>query len=229
MKNSNTLKILLSLCLFFSVRAFSQYKVIGYLPVYGIYSPDLAKIPFEKITHLNLAFINPDSLGNFVIPARADTIIKIAHAVHVKVLASIGGGNAPVYFERLLTNANRESLVNHILQFADQYQLDGIDIDLEGKAIDEHYEIFLAELSKALKKQKKLLTAAIATGYSAQISNAAIAHLDFVNIMAYDKTGPWTPDRPGHHAPYELAVEDLNSCNITRGVSPKKTKPCLPL
>ena len=46
--------------------------------------------------------------------------------------------------------------------------------------------------------------------------------------MSYDKTGPWTPDRPGQHAPYEMAVEDLTYWNITRGISPKKTNLGLP-
>jgi chitinase len=182
----------------------------------------MSRVAFEKITHLNLAFINPDSLGNFRFPAELDTIISKAHDHNVKVLASLGGGNSPAYFKMLLDDVHRPALVNNIIAFTLQHQLDGIDVDLEGQAIDEHYETFVSELSRSLKKQDKLLTAALATVYGPTVSKKALDKFDFINIMSYDKTGPWNPNHPGQHSPLVMAETDLQYWTIEKGIRKKK-------
>lgn len=100
--------------------------------------------------------------------------------------------------------------------------LDGIDVDLEGGLIDTNYENFVIDLSSALKQKNKMITAAIATVYKDQFTDKALAHFDFINIMSYDKTGPWNPSRTGPHAPYEMAVEDLEYWTKTRGIAKEK-------
>jgi chitinase len=55
-----------------------------------------------------------------------------------------------------------------------------------------------------------MLTAAVATVYKTRYTDAALSLFDFINIMSYDKTGPWRPGKPGPHAPYEMAVEDVD-------------------
>jgi len=44
----------------------------------------------------------------------------------------------------------------------------------------------------------------------AETPDKALAQLDFVNIMSYDKTGPWKPKKSGPHAPYKMAVKDVD-------------------
>ena len=200
----------------------AQYHVVAYLPVYGLHSPDISKIPFKKITHLNLAFLRVDSAANINAPVWMDSIIQAAHIHHVKVLGSIGGGNAPAYYKELLKDVQRPLFTENLVTFIQQHQLDGIDVDLEGNLIDEHYEIFLRELSQKLKRKKKLLTAAIATWISDKITNAALAYLDFLNIMSYDKTGPWTPNRAGPHAPISMAASDISYWSGKRRIPKKK-------
>jgi len=180
------------------------------------------RIPFQKLTHLNLAFLNPDSSGNFFVPAALDLIVAKAHANHVKVFLSIGGGNAPFYYSTLLTNAHRDSLTTHILRVIMEHQLDGLDVDLEGNAIDENYTAFIGNLYHLLKREKKSLTAAVATVYSPKLTDKALSMLDFINIMSYDKTGPWTITQPGQHSPLSMAEEDIHFWNKTRGISKKK-------
>ena len=34
--------------------------------------------------------------------------------------------------------------------------------------------------------------------------------------MSYDRTGPWRPEKPGPHAAYEHAVEDLEYFGVVR-------------
>jgi len=67
-----------------------------------------------------------------------------------------------------------------------------------------------------------MITAAIATVYKDQFTDKALAQFDFVNIMSYDKTGPWNLSKPGPHAPYEMAVEDLDYWTKTRGIVKEK-------
>ena len=223
MKKTNPLKrIVFFPTLLFACQLFAQPKVIGYLPINYIKTSDIDKIPFRKLTHLNLAFLNPDSSGNFFVPVELDLIVNKAHTNHVKVLVSIGGGNAPAYFSKLLNDTHRESLTMNILKVITEHQLDGVDVDLEGNSIDEHYTSFIGGLYHLLKRQKKLLTAAVATVYSPKLSPRALAMLDFVNIMSYDKTGPWTPNNPGQHAPLAMAIEDIHYWNRTMGISKKK-------
>ena len=212
-----------ALCgLVLSFSAPAQPKLIGYLPLYNFQRPDITAIPYSGLTHLNLAFIRTDSSGKFSAPAWIDSVIMLAHAAKVKVLASIGGGNAPAYYTQLLSDEHRTHFVDELVGFIEFHQLDGIDVDLEGKLIDEHYTALLDELSQRLHPQKKILSAAVATWLSPRISDEALTKLDLVNIMSYDKTGPWTPGQAGPHSPYEMAEQDLHHWGAERKVAKKK-------
>jgi len=102
------------------------------------------------------------------------------------------------------------------------YNLDGIDVDLEGDRIDANYEKFVIELANSLKPANKMMTSAIATVYKDQFTDKALSQFDYVTIMTYDKTGPWRPEQPGHHSPYSMAVEDLDYWANTRKLDRKK-------
>jgi len=154
--------------------------------------------------------------------AGLDQVVAAAHAKNVKVLVSIGGGSAPAYYSSLLADSMRTTVINNIVQFMTDNQFDGVDVDLEGALIDNNYEAFITGLSTALKPKSKLLTAAIATAYQSQYSDKALALMDFVNVMSYDKTGPWNPSNPGQHSPYDMAVSDLSYWNGTRGIPKAK-------
>jgi GH18 family chitinase len=186
-------------------------------------TPDqIAGINFAGITHLNYAFFNPDSSGNFAYNACLDSLVKVAHKNGVKVFASIGGGSAPAYYSKLLKDNNRTKLVSKLARLAIDYNLDGIDVDLEGDRIDENYEKFVIELANALKPSNKMMTAAIATVYKDQFTDKALSQFDYVTIMTYDKTGPWRPEQAGPHSPYSMAVEDLDYWANTRKLDKKK-------
>ena len=199
-----------------------QFKVIGYVPVSKFFKPDIGKIEFKKITHLNLAFINPDSSGSFSKPPGIDSLIQTAHHFNVKVLASIGGGNSPFYLQKLLTDPFRSKLIDSIVSFIKDNYLDGEDVDLEGDAVDKNYASFINELGIRLKKNKKLLTSAVATYFVSKISTVVLNKFDLINVMSYDYTGPWTPKEPGQHSSYEKAIEDLNYFIKKRGIKKNK-------
>jgi GH18 family chitinase len=150
------------------------------------------------------------------------------HGLHIKVLASIGGGLAPAYYTSLLADGNRRELAQKLVQLSETYNLDGIDVDLEGERVDVNYESFITTLSFVLKPKGKLLTAAVATVYKDRYTDKALAQFDFISIMSYDKTGPWRPEKPGPHAPYEMAVEDMNYWAGEKGIAKEKLNLGLP-
>ena len=200
----------------------AAFRVIGYLREFNVSDGSAANLDFSKFNYLNIAFINPDQDGNFSALAGLDAVVTLAHAKNVKVLVSIGGGSAPAYYSSLLAVAKRTDFINKLVKLISDSHLDGVDVDLEGERVDNNYEAFITGLSAALKPAGKLLTAAIATAYKSQYSDKALSLMDFVNIMSYDKTGPWNPSKAGQHSPYDMAVFDLNYWNNTRGIAKEK-------
>lgn len=200
----------------------NPFRVIGYLRLQNIADGQYSKVDYSKVTHINIAFINPDSTGNFPILRGLKSFADYMHQRHVKVMASMGGGLAPAYYSNLLTDANRQTLIQKLAQLTELYDLDGIDVDLEGERVDANYENFITGLSSALKLKGKLLTAAVATVYKTRYTDKALAQFDFISIMSYDKTGPWRPEIPGPHAPYEMAVADMNYWSVEKGITKNK-------
>ena len=196
----------------------SDFRVVGYYSMRSAMT-DFKEFPFKRVTHVNLFFLNPDTLGNYNQDYSAlEPFIKKAHKKGVKVLFSIGGGGAHPYYHRLLQDDKRGMIVQKLTDLVVRYNLDGIDNDLEHGDIDENYEDFTVELNSALKVHNKLLTAAIVVTNPDLFSDKALAQYDFVNIMSYDHTGPWRPDKPGQHASYKHSTEDIEYFGVKRGI-----------
>jgi GH18 family chitinase len=195
-----------------------DFKIVGYYSIRSAMD-DYNKFPFSRLTHVNLSFLNPDSLGNFTRDLSAlKPFIAKAHKKNVKVLFSIAGGSVHPYYHTLLKEENRARFIQNLLSQVLNYNFDGIDVDIEGSDIDENYEVFVVDLARELRLQHKLITSAIAVYYKDQISDKAIAQYDFVNVMVYDRTGPWRPDKPGQHSSYADAVEDLDYFGTARNI-----------
>ena len=200
-----------------------SFRIVGYYSLKAAMQNDFTTVPFNKVTHINLYFLNPDSSGNFSQDLSLLTaFIKEAHQHNVKVLPSIAGGNPHPYYHDLLKTGKRLKLVNDLLQIVLQYDFDGIDVDIEGSDIDENYESFAIDLKKAFHAQDKLVTSAIAVFYKDVLTDKALAQYDFVNIMSYDHTGPWMPEKPGPHSTYGQAAEDLNYFAMERKIPKEK-------
>lgn len=194
----------------------SDFKVVGYMFANGDLMARSAGIDFNKITHLNIAFINPDAAGNFASIDGLSDLVKKAHTKNVKVIAAFAGGNPPAHLKELIKPANRRMLIDKLTQLTKAYDLDGIDVDLEGDFVNENYEGFVVELSASLKREGKLMTAAVATWNSAAYSDKALGLFDMINIMSYDHTGPWRKEQPGPHSTYEQAETDFNHWSVNR-------------
>jgi len=207
---------LLFLCATGFLRA--QFRVVGYLPKYTTTLADhINAFDFTKLTHLNVAFFNPDVNGNFPSSQGTglDQIVTKAHLNNVKVLISIAGGSNQSQYANLLLNANRAAFINKLVALVSLYNVDGIDVDLEGDNIDSNYESFVTELADTLHPSGKLLTAALAYYTRTKISDNSMAAFDFVNLMAYDQAGK-------EHSPYTFAKLTMDYWRDTRGVDPVK-------
>src|SRR4051794_39715461 len=100
----------------------SRFKVIGYYSLQSAMAVDLKSVPFTKLTHINLWFLNPDTLGNFTEDFSAlFPFIEAAHSNQVKVLVSISGGPKHPYYAKLLKEDKRGMFINHLLSVVLQY------------------------------------------------------------------------------------------------------------
>jgi hypothetical protein len=198
----------------------AQRKVVGYINTTN--NPD--QVDYTRITHLNIAFENPDDAGNLSWSGNNATFVQRAHANNVKVLVSICGGgesnNATTrarYFN-LISPANRAAFISKIVAYMNSHQLDGIDLDLEGPAINGDYNGFVADLNNALPAGK-LLTAALAHDNGGDgVSSATVQTFDFLNIMAYDYG--W--GQAVHHSTYSYATTSINWWMTNRGLPASK-------
>jgi chitinase len=199
------------------------FRIVGYYSLQAAMTDSLHTVPFDQLTHINLWFLNPDSTGNFIRDLSSLLpLVNAAHANNAKVLASIGGGSPHPYYHELLKEDKRKNLIDDLVAIVQQYKLDGIDVDLEGNDIDGDYESFVTELAAALRARNKLITAAIAVYYKDALSDKALAQYDFVNVMSYDRTGPWRPEKPGPHSTYAHAAEDLDYFGTQRKIPKEK-------
>ena len=151
-------------------------------------------IPYEKLTHINYAFLTPKADGTFNHIAngwKLKQIVKDAHEHNVRVCISVGGWGWDAQFEEMAAKAETRSVfVENLKAFVDEYQLDGVDMDWEYPDPGPSSQNFLAliqELRAAMPG--KLLTMAVVSygdEHGLGIPAESFELFDFVNIMTYD-------------------------------------------
>jgi len=208
-----TLLVVLS-CYFLNPLFSQENKVVGYLPYYRFALSD--QISYEKLTHLCLAFGNPDMQGNLDVGGQdIQPIVDAAHDAGVVVMLSLaGGGLTPEWataWAELTKPQNRPAFIHKIIGYLEAHSLEGADVDLEWNHVDNNYSGFVLELRDSLDAHSMLMSAALpGTTRYAQITDEAMYSFDFINLMAYDLTGPWAPNNPGPHSPYSFAAQSID-------------------
>lgn len=203
-----------------------DFKTIGYLPHYRFALND--QIQYEKITHLNIAFANPDMSGDLSVGNNVDImpIVQSAHAAEVEVYISLAGGaltnDWAAAWESLIQVQNRSAFIQKIIEYTLDHDLQGIDVDLEWSHVNADYSGFVLELRDSVDKYDLGLTAALPGTYRyPQITDVALAAYDWINMMVYDLTGPWNPSNVGPHSPYSFAENAINYW-VNQGVPKNK-------
>jgi chitinase len=181
------------------------------------YASNNDKIEYYKMTHVCLSFANPDAYGNLSFAKNADPapVIKNARAAGVGVFLSLaGGGLEPAWqrsWRKLQQPYFRRDFIQKIVDYVLIHRMQGVDVDIEWDEVGANYSDFVIELGSALRFHNLKMTAALPGIHRyPHITDAALQAFDWINVMAYDLTGPWNPSRVGQHAPYSLAVESID-------------------
>lgn len=202
-------------------------NVVGYLPSYRFSSS--SQIEYCKLTHLNLCFANPDGSGNIVMPSISSVLTDAQNGnPNIIICISLAGGalstqQASDWSNLIDIPANRPGFIANIVNYTIANDLDGVDVDLEWGHVTSGYSDFIVELDAALTAENKILTVAFPnqTLFS-NVTSAALSSFDFINIMAYDATGPWNPSAPGQHSSYNFANDGINFWKNSVGIPANK-------
>lgn len=205
---------LICLIVSFGGLGLSQNKVVGYMPTYSNFVGTTNDTDFSNFTHINVAFAYPTTSGGIrldVNNTQIRNLVSKAHEADCKVLISIGGGGADeALWESYLSPTERSSFISNVITYLNFFEFDGIDVDLENNLLaNSHYNGFVQELHDSLP-QEMLMTGAFAQWNAFRVNDQTLSLFDFINAMAYDVTGPWTPNTPGPHSPMSKAVSDIN-------------------
>ena len=210
-----------------------QARVVGYFPTWRFTLTD--KVDFCKLTHVNIAFGNPMvdgtiQLSNPTAISNLEQVISTAKLQNsnIQFYISLAGGVlsdqvANTWKTFLASSQDRPKLIDKIIEFVLENNLDGVDVDLEWSHVTQGYSDFVIELKKELSIHGKGMTAAFPseTKFS-QISDQALAVFDFINIMVYDYTGSWNPSQPGQHSSYNHAERGINYWKNIVGIAGEK-------
>lgn len=206
----------------------TSFKVVGYLRP-GAFSK-IDKMDLSKTTYVNLSFANINSNGKLVFGSDLTPVVSKLKAKGIKVLMALGGGgvNGTIsdYWYTHLASGKREATISGIVKYVEDNNLDGIDIDFENeflKGLGNNYNLFVKELKVALHAKGKAITAAFPAGWlHGNVSTTTLKTFDFINVMAYDATGPWSPNNPGQHSPLSSVNTVINFWVKGKGISSEK-------
>jgi chitinase len=174
----------------------AQFKIVGYSAYYDNSGPSATQ--YGQVTHVDYAFLAPNSNGSLqTVPnlSRMQSIVSAGHAAGVKVMISCQT-TAATWGALAYNSGYLSTFVNNMVNFCNQYNLDGVDIDWEfpspapsTSATD--YANLMSQLGTALHNDGKLLTAAVASWGSeaSGVTSSVFNSVDWLNIMDYDNTG----------------------------------------
>jgi chitinase len=201
-------------------------------------------IAARKLTRINFAFALIQN-GKIVTEDPADGP-NLATLVALKkenpaltVLVSVGGWlGSGGFSDASLTAESRSVFIQSVLQFIEQHQLDGLDIDWEYPGMvgagnkfrpedKQNYTLLLAELRRQFdQEEKKLhrrLFLTIATGSQSDFlehteMGKVQKYVDTINLMAYDYYEPDSDPITGNHAPLFTNPQDPKKISADRSV-----------
>ncbi len=210
------------------IAAESNFRTIGYLPDYDTKFIE-ATIDFNQLTDVNYFAVVPQTNGSLKFTEsgnseQLESLVTEAHKANVRVGVSIGGWGLSDYFVQATSEANQSKFIGEILDFANKYKLDTVDIDWEYPAEEQadQYVEFIKNLKKALGDDIKL-SICVPTGVASNgqatgrwenhFKPEALREADWVNIMAYDAQVDGAPN----HSPADLQKNSLNYWNTLMG------------
>lgn len=202
------------LLLLYSILSATEKKMIGYYSLVREVS-DAQHIPYDKLTHINIENITVDTAGEIFIAGQdwamarvnqiIDTIMTRSKENDVKV--SIVVGYTAYTQEYINDSTQRSDFAKKIVQYCNDNNYDGVDLDFEGDFDENAYELFAKEIRELLPPEK-LLTAAVGADTGSYANPYAwtdkmLSYCDWVNVMIYCIRGTWATSPVGSPANFE--------------------------
>ncbi|QIB69208.1 hypothetical protein Ami103574_07670 [Aminipila butyrica] len=217
----------------------SEFKVVGYYSG-DLFNESVDKLQTDKMTHIMYAFLIPKEDGTvkpLKKPEQLAAVVEKAHKDGCKVYIALGGWSdegvplSGTFGKVAADNTLRAKLISSVVQFTEDNQLDGVEIDWEYPDAYTlgNYEKLVVELSKALAAKGKHLTAAVNGAWSATagpevsqlMTNTCLNSFEFINVMSYDMNNQ-------EHSPLWFGSTSIGYW-LNRGVSPDRIVLGMPL
>jgi len=184
--------------------------VEGYLPSHRGLEATLSATGVAPYTEVVLSFVNPDAQGRFVnggnlacmtdrmlvpIPGQAlKSAVDTIHAGHARAVGALAGAIRPACagdWAALIAAPQRAATVAALVNLADTYKFDGLDVDIEADLLARlvksgDYTPFVTALSRALHARHKTLYGTTGAYVGGMIPLAAIPAFDRIELMTYD-------------------------------------------
>jgi len=158
-------------------------------------------VDYDQLTHLNYAYLEVNADGSLVDLEDTDNfeeVIAFAQAEGVKVAISIGGDGGDTNLNIIAADSDlTNTFVNNIIDFVDEYNLDGVDLSWQFPEDDDEGELFedlVKELSDELWDDGYFFTISVISGVGDEedlgdvIDSSVFDYVDFVNVRAFDTT-----------------------------------------
>lgn len=199
-------------------------RVVGYYPAWaGNYTP--SDVPYNKLTHLQYAFLEPRSDGTVVVGDSSDGSLLEELQTHddentVFILSISSGWYSGRFSDAASTAERRKRFATTAVDILQRYDFDGLDLDWEFpdgtiRSEDPHnFTLLLEECRNELDSRVGSWTSLSMAGSAnptivdqayevGTISN----YLDYINVMTYDYNGGWSNDT-NFNAPLYYAPDD---------------------
>jgi len=203
-----------------TAEAVHSKKIIGYFPWWE--SGDIDSIDYSKLTHIIYFHIWPNADGTLDTSAVVEEDLRAirgnATVAGVKVMIAAGGWGVSNGFAPMAADdVARANFVNHIEQFINYYELDGVDIDWEpiDTETKKNNQAILLDALKSTLPDDKLVTVAV-NAERLDLYPSSADDVDWVNLMAYDMN--W---RHGEHSNFVDAVAALERY-VAEGIPEEK-------
>ncbi len=213
---------------YFSVDS-SEIAIMAYYMARNNYAPE--EIPVGKLTHIifsftqvidnKMAFRNPESGEKL-----RQLVIQKQRNPGLKVMVACGGWGGSGGFSDMAANEeNRKIFVQSVIDFINEYELDGLDIDWEYPGLPgignpyrtedrENFTALMKELREAMDATGKDLTLTFAAaGWNKYFDNIesveVMKYADYMNLMTYDFVGGSQPYTAHHTNLGLISLGDL--------------------
>jgi chitinase len=231
-----------------SLGAFAETKTASPIVVGYVFTQNIALEPGEidarRLDRINYAFANIQDgrmVTGFAQDAKNFASLRELKQQNpsLQVLVSVGGWLWSTNFSDVsLTAASRKVFVQSVIEFLQQYELDGLDVDWEYPGMagaghpfreqdKENFTSLLKELRQRFdletKRTHRRLYLSIAVGASEEYLDhvemrKVQRYVDTINLMAYDYYEPGSDKITGHHAPLFASDADPKRISGDRSV-----------